>query len=137
MVQEYGLFINGRWRKSEGKRFETRNPATGEVLASFPLATNEGVALAVKSAKAAFEKWRRTPAPRRGELPLQMLRESRLHRSGVASILGMTLQNPRDGLAQRLFKCTNVLAADGAPSIEDAGAGRCSGSKTYSHFAIR
>src|SRR5256884_6476896 len=36
MVQEYGLFIGGKWKKSEGKRFETRNPATGEVLATFP-----------------------------------------------------------------------------------------------------
>src|SRR2546428_68583 len=36
MVQEYGLFIAGKWRKSEGKRFETRNPATGEVLATVP-----------------------------------------------------------------------------------------------------
>src|SRR5207253_3246619 len=37
MVQDYGLFIGGKWKKSEGKRFETRNPATGEVLATFPL----------------------------------------------------------------------------------------------------
>jgi len=36
MVQEYGLFIGGKWKKSEGKRFETINPATGEVLATFP-----------------------------------------------------------------------------------------------------
>src|SRR5439155_918729 len=41
MVQDYGLFIGGKWKKSEGKRFETRNPATGEVLATFPLATKE------------------------------------------------------------------------------------------------
>jgi len=34
MVQEYGLFIGGKWRKSDGKRFETHNPATGETLAA-------------------------------------------------------------------------------------------------------
>ena len=87
MVQEYGLFINGRWRKSEGKRFETRNPATGEVLASFPLATNEGVALAVKSAKAAFEKWRRTPAPRRGELLLEAARILRRRKEEMGRVV--------------------------------------------------
>ena len=74
MVQEYGLFINGKWRKSEGKRFETRNPATGEVLATFPMATNSEVNLAVKAAKDAFEGWRKTPAPRRGEILLDAAR---------------------------------------------------------------
>ena len=71
MVQEYGLFINGKWRKSEGKRLETRNPATGELLATFPMATSSEVNLAVKAAKEAFETWRRTPAPRRGELVME------------------------------------------------------------------
>jgi aldehyde dehydrogenase (NAD+) len=74
MVQEYGLFINGKWRKSEGKRFETRNPATGEALATFPNATKDEVDLAVKAAKDAFEKWKKTPAPRRGELLLEASR---------------------------------------------------------------
>ncbi|MFA5896089.1 MAG: aldehyde dehydrogenase family protein [Thermoplasmata archaeon] len=74
MVQEYGLFINGKWRKSEGKRFETHNPATGEALATFPSATKDEVELAVKAAKDAFEKWRKTPAPRRGELLLEAAR---------------------------------------------------------------
>ena len=71
VVREYGLFFNGKWRKSEGKRFETRNPATGEVLATFPLATPTEVAAAIKSAKGAFEAWRKTPAPRRGDLLLE------------------------------------------------------------------
>ncbi len=74
MVQEYGLFINGKWRKSEGRRFETRNPATGEILATFPNATKDEVELAVKAAKDAFEKWKKTPAPRRGELLLEAAR---------------------------------------------------------------
>ena len=74
MVQEYGLFIHGKWRASQGKRFETRNPATGEVLATFPLATADEVNAAVKAAKDAFEGWRKTPAPRRGEILLEAAR---------------------------------------------------------------
>src|SRR5437867_1124574 len=74
MVQDYGLFIGGKWKKSEGKRFETRNPATGEVLATVPLATKEDLSDAVHAAKGAFEKWRKTPAPRRGELLLEAAR---------------------------------------------------------------
>ncbi|TLZ74373.1 MAG: aldehyde dehydrogenase family protein, partial [Methanobacteriota archaeon] len=74
MVQEYGLFIGGTWRKSEGKRFETRNPATGEILATFPNATKDDVNTAVRTARDAFEKWKRTPPPRRGELLLEAAR---------------------------------------------------------------
>src|SRR2546426_5175244 len=84
MVQEYGLFIAGKWRKSEGKRFETRNPATGEVLATFPNATVEEMGEAVHSAKAAFEKWRNTPAPRRGELLLEAARIFRRKKEDLA-----------------------------------------------------
>ncbi len=74
MVQEYGLFINGKWRASKGKRFETRNPATGEVLATFPLATPDDVNAAVEAAKDSFAGWRKTPAPRRGEILLEAAR---------------------------------------------------------------
>ena len=74
MVQEYGLFIGGAWRKSEGKRFETRNPATGEILATFPNATKDDVNAAVRAARDAFEKWKKTPPPRRGELLLEAAR---------------------------------------------------------------
>ncbi len=84
MVQEYGLFIGGKWRKSEGRPFETRNPATGEVLATFPNATKEEMGQAVRSAKAAFEKWRKTPAPRRGELLLEAARIFRRKKEDLA-----------------------------------------------------
>jgi alpha-ketoglutaric semialdehyde dehydrogenase len=84
MVQEYGLFIGGNWRKSEGKRFETRNPATGEVLATFPMATKDELNEAVRAAKDSFEKWRRTPAPRRGELLLEAARIFRRKKEDLA-----------------------------------------------------
>src|SRR2546428_14089755 len=84
MVQEYGLFIGGKWRKSEGKRFETHNPATGETLATFPLATNGELNEAVRHAKEAFERWKKTPAPRRGELLLEAARIFRRKKEDLA-----------------------------------------------------
>src|SRR5438093_5879988 len=87
MVQDYGLFIGGKWKKSEGKRFETRNPATGEVLATFPLATKEELGDAVHAAKGAFEKWRKTPAPRRGELLLEAARILRKRKEELGRIV--------------------------------------------------
>src|SRR5881409_2751088 len=84
MVQEYGLFIGGKWRKSEGKRFETHNPATGETLATFPLATNDELNEAVRHAKEAFERWKKTPAPRRGDLLLEAARIFRRKKEDLA-----------------------------------------------------
>ncbi len=91
MVQEYGLFIHGKWRKSEGKRFETRNPATGEVLATFPNATKADVNAAVKAAKEAFENWKKTPAPRRGELLLEAARLLKQKKEEMARAVTMEM----------------------------------------------
>ncbi len=91
MVQEYGLFINGKWRKSDGKRFETRNPSTGEVLASFPLATKDEVHLAVRAARDAFEKWKRTPPPRRGDLLLDAARILKQKKEEMGRVVTMEM----------------------------------------------
>lgn len=72
MIQEYNLFIYGKWIKSTGiETFETKNPATGETLASFPMGTREDVIKAINSAEQAFPKWKSTPAPKRGEILLR------------------------------------------------------------------
>lgn len=84
MVQDYGIFVGGRWRESEGPRFETRNPATGEVLATFPRATKDELAAAIKASKDAFAAWRATPAPRRGELLFEAARIFRRKKEDLA-----------------------------------------------------
>lgn len=57
------LFINGEFVDAlSGKTFETRNPATGEVIARIAEAGKEDIDLAVKAARAAFEDgspWRK------------------------------------------------------------------------------
>ncbi|TFG30012.1 CoA-acylating methylmalonate-semialdehyde dehydrogenase [Candidatus Thorarchaeota archaeon] len=56
-------YINGRWVESKSK--ETRdvfNPATGEIIAKTPMSTKEETLEAIAAAKAAFERWRATPA---------------------------------------------------------------------------
>ena len=62
-------FIGGSWVAARsGATFETRNPATEEVLALVAQSGAEDVADAVSAAKAAFREWRLVPAPRRGEV---------------------------------------------------------------------
>ena len=62
-------FIGGKWVPAlSGRTFETRNPATGQVIAQCADSGVEDVRHAVAAAREAFESWRRLPAPRRGEL---------------------------------------------------------------------
>ena len=60
MIKNY---INGQWLDSNAKNsVEILNPATGKVLDTCPLGTNEDVNRAVAAALAAFPAWRQTPA---------------------------------------------------------------------------
>src|SRR6476660_4631926 len=63
-------FIAGEWCDStSGETFESRNPAdTRDVVGRFQLGTKADVAMAIKAADTAFPMWRRTPAPKRGEI---------------------------------------------------------------------
>ena len=67
-------FIGGKWVASKtGKTFPDRNPADqSDVIGEFPASDARDVALAVAAAKKAFDPWRRTPAPKRGELVLRV-----------------------------------------------------------------
>lgn len=61
--------IGGEWvESSSGETFESRNPATGEVLGVFPMSSVADVDRAVRAARKAFESWRLVPAPHRGEI---------------------------------------------------------------------
>ncbi len=63
-------FIAGEWTDStSGATFESRNPAdTRDVIGRFQQGSVADVAMAIKAAEAAFPMWRRTPAPKRGEI---------------------------------------------------------------------
>jgi acyl-CoA reductase-like NAD-dependent aldehyde dehydrogenase len=63
-------FIAGEWcDSSSGATFESRNPAdTRDVVGRFQQGTKADVAMAIKAAETALPMWRRTPAPKRGEI---------------------------------------------------------------------
>ncbi|HXQ25265.1 MAG TPA: aldehyde dehydrogenase family protein [Candidatus Acidoferrales bacterium] len=63
-------YINGEWVEARGGRaIENRNPANrDELVGMFPASGAEDVAQAVDAAKAAYKKWRLTPAPKRAEI---------------------------------------------------------------------
>lgn len=69
-MKKYQNFINGSWCDAKsGRTFENRNPANwDELIGIFPKSGKEEVDEAVRSARAAFEKWRLVPAPKRGDI---------------------------------------------------------------------
>jgi alpha-ketoglutaric semialdehyde dehydrogenase len=66
---EFQNYIGGKWVNGSGdKTFDTINPANEEILACIHAAHVSDVDLAVQAAQKAFNSWRLTPAPLRGEL---------------------------------------------------------------------
>ncbi|MEY3701910.1 MAG: hypothetical protein RI891_1202 [Gemmatimonadota bacterium] len=63
-------FIAGAWvPAASGQTFENRNPADRrDLIGRFPRSGAEDVARAVDAAVRGFERWRRTPAPARGDV---------------------------------------------------------------------
>ncbi len=62
--------IAGSWvEPTTGAYFDNINPAdSGDVIGRFPLSARADVDKAVASAQRGFERWRRTPAPARGDV---------------------------------------------------------------------
>ena len=62
-------YIGGAWIDASGdESFDSVNPATGDVLGTFPRSSVEDVDRAVEAAKEAHEGWRLVPAPKRAEI---------------------------------------------------------------------
>ncbi|HKP53335.1 MAG TPA: aldehyde dehydrogenase family protein [Chloroflexia bacterium] len=62
-------YIAGKWVEgSTGKTFESRNPATGDLLGVLTISDPGDVDKAVEAAGKAFKQWRLVPAPHRGEI---------------------------------------------------------------------
>ena len=81
-------FIAGEWVDAgSGETFETTSPATGEVLGVFPRSSAEDVDRAVEAARAAYDDWRLTPAPKRGEILFRFGQLLAEHKDEVAELM--------------------------------------------------
>ena len=70
MAKKFKNYINGKWVDAKsGRTFENRNPANwDEVIGTIPKSGKEDVEEAVNAARKAFDEWRLTPAPKRGDI---------------------------------------------------------------------
>ncbi|XP_060065469.1 aldehyde dehydrogenase family 16 member A1-like isoform X1 [Ylistrum balloti] len=97
----FGLFIDGKWVKPEGRKtYTTKNPATGEALATTIQAEKQDVDLAVKSAKKAYASWSNTSPHVRARYMYSIARHIQKHMR-LMSVLesmdnGKTFRETRD-----------------------------------------
>src|SRR5437773_2669126 len=114
----YHNFIGGRWVPSKsGQWLENRNPAdTRDLIGRFPLSISDDVAAAVSAAVAAFDGWRRTPAPRRAEILFRvgeiLIRDKEKYTADMTREMGKVLKEA-GGDVQEAIDCTYYAAGEG------------------------
>src|SRR5687768_6346339 len=110
-------FIDGKWTDSaSGRRVQDLNPAdTTEVVAEAPSSTSAEAAEACEAAARAFDGWRNTPAPVRGQILYKVQRRMEERRQELAEALtreeGKTLSESR-GEVQRAINVVEFFAGE-------------------------
>ncbi len=98
-IKQTKILINNRWVDSvSGKRFQTINPASGEVLAEVAEADAPDVDLAVKAARKAFHAksaWRRMSASERGNLLYRLADLIEQNKEELATLESLDNGKPR------------------------------------------
>ncbi|MBQ0757420.1 MAG: aldehyde dehydrogenase family protein, partial [Amphritea sp.] len=88
MTQQVPLLINGEMIQSQSEQWlPVTNPATQDVIAQVPCATEAEVELAIDAAKAAFETWKETPVGERARLMLRYQHLLKENHDEIATIL--------------------------------------------------
>jgi malonate-semialdehyde dehydrogenase (acetylating)/methylmalonate-semialdehyde dehydrogenase len=82
------MLLDGKFIESRSSEWhDVVNPATQEVLAQVPFATDEELNAAVASAKKAFKTWKNTPLAARARIMLKLQALVREHMSRIAATL--------------------------------------------------
>ena len=112
-------FINGQWVESNASEWQdVLNPATGEVLATVPLADAREVARAIDAAAAAYPEWRRTPAEDRIQPLFKLKQLLEDHLDEIARTI--TVENGKtftEAKAEMRRAIENVEVACGIPTM--------------------
>jgi succinate-semialdehyde dehydrogenase/glutarate-semialdehyde dehydrogenase len=94
MEEEVSLFIGGEWRSAGGReRLQRLNPSTDASLGGLWAATEQDVDDALAAARAAFPRWRATPAVDRAALLQRAAVELRAHADAFGHLIATELGN--------------------------------------------
>src|SRR5690349_15953726 len=112
-------WANGQKVDGKSGRFsDVTNPATGEVTASLPLASEEEAAEVIAAAKAALPAWRDTSLGRRTRLPLACRRLPDARAGELAAIIPSEHGKVLSGAGGEVARGREVVEfACGAPHL--------------------
>ncbi len=96
---------DGSWRSTSGAVLESRNPATGELLATVRQATRADYDACVEAAHEAFLRWREVPAPKRGE---------------IVRLIGNAIRDEKDALGKLITLEMGKIVQEGWGEVQEA-----------------
>lgn len=106
MAQQMLNYVGGKWVPARsGRTFESRNPATGDLIAHCADSDQQDVDDAVAAAREAFERWQKVPAPRRGEMLFRIAEH---------------LQKNKEELARSLTSEMGKVLVEGRGDVQEA-----------------
>jgi len=110
------FFINGEWIESKSNNcFENTNPATGDVIAEVPVATEAEVEAAINSAWNAFKKWSNIPFRDRADYINRLRAKFDEHHEELSRILSQDHGRGIDDARGTIDRCIeNIESASGA-----------------------
>ncbi|MBA2238298.1 MAG: aldehyde dehydrogenase family protein [Lysobacter sp.] len=105
---ESGTYLgSGHWSTtSEAGLLESTNPTDGEVIARVQASSRQDYEAIVERAQAAFQVWRTTPAPRRGEAIRLCADALRTHKDALGSLVALEMGKSKpegDGEVQEMI----------------------------------
>ena len=87
-MKQVPLFIKGEWVSSKSDRvIDVTNPATQEVIAQVPCATDDEMQQAIDSANAAFKTWKEVAVPERARVMMRYGMLLKEHQEEIADII--------------------------------------------------
>ena len=96
---------NGQWLPCSGAVLESKNPTTGEVIATVTQAGPDEYEACVTAAHEAFLRWRELPAPQRGEIVRRM---------------GNAIRDKKDALGRLITLEMGKIVQEGWGEVQEA-----------------
>jgi acyl-CoA reductase-like NAD-dependent aldehyde dehydrogenase len=95
-AREVYNYIDGDWVPSSGETFESRDPATGEVVATATASTLDDLSAAIKAARRAFDEtgWPSTAGKERAAILLELARLLREESRAIAELVAREMGKP-------------------------------------------
>ena len=103
------LFVDGEWITETARKGEVLNPATGEVLASFPFADSALIDRALASSEAGFEVWRKTSYEERIDIMHRAAGIVRKNAEDMARHMTLELGKPLADSEGEVENCASLL----------------------------